>query len=109
MVNVIWNAQVKPITPKSQRWQVLTSANANARVDQQRQNAVNRKEIWRERNPEVALVCNDVAAVPGDLELAHPAAHEPDPEHMGELMPEHVNEHRPWKPEKSDQPEQCAE
>ena len=82
---------------------------ADPGVDQQRENAVNRKEIGRERNPEVALVCNDIAAVPGDLELAHPAAHEPDPEQVGELMAEYVNEHWPWKPEKSDQPEQCAE
>ena len=82
---------------------------ADPGVDQQRENAVNREEIGRQRNPEVAPVCNDVAAVPCDLELAHPAAHEPDPEHVGELMAEHVNEHRPWEPEKSDQPEQRAE
>jgi len=68
---------------------------ADPGVDQQRENAVNGKEIGRERDPEVALVCNDVAAVPGDLELAHPAAHEPYPEHVGELMAEHVKKHWP--------------
>ncbi len=49
--------------------------NAEQPVNRDRQNAVERKEIGRERNPKIGSIGDDVAPVASNAESAYPAAH----------------------------------
>jgi len=55
-------------------------------------NAVDREEIRRQRDPEVRFGGHHVSAVWADAEPAHLTTHQPHPERMRKLVPEHVNQ-----------------
>src|SRR6476659_7928395 len=65
---------------------------AETAVNGDRQNAVDREEIRRQRDPEIRFGGHHVSAVGTDAELAHAATHQPNPERVGKLVPEHVNQ-----------------
>src|SRR2546423_78402 len=82
------------------------SENAVAGDDDQ---AVEREEIRRERDPEIVAVGHDVAAFPADAKPADPPSHEQDPKGMRQLVAEYVNDHRTRQSEECDQPENRAQ
>ena len=49
--------------------------NAEHTINRDREDAVEGEEIWRERDPEVGAVGDDVAPVPSDAETTDAAAH----------------------------------
>jgi len=63
---------------------------ANPPVQKEGQNAVDRKKIRRQRDPEIVRVGDDVPTGAADPELAHPASHQPGPEGVRKFMPEDV-------------------
>ena len=63
---------------------------AGPAVQKEGQNAVDRKKIRRQRDPEIVGVGNDVTAGPADTELAHFATHQPGPDGVCEFMPENI-------------------
>ena len=65
---------------------------AERAVNGDRQNAVDREEIRRQRDPKVRLGGHHVSAVGTDAEPAHATTHQPHPERVGKLVPEHVNQ-----------------
>src|SRR5439155_4879488 len=71
--------------------------------------AVERKKIRRQRDPEIILVRHDMAATPADAKPADTSAHQQNPEGMGEFMSEDIKHDRPGQAEESDQPEDCAQ
>ena len=77
-------------------------------VNPEGDDAVERKEIRRERDPEIVPVGDDVPAVAADAELAHASAHEQNPEGVGQFVAENVNEERSRQAEKRDQPQDHA-
>jgi hypothetical protein len=60
---------------------------AEPAVDAEREDAVEREEIRRERDEEVVPVRDDVTALAADPELAHASAHEQHPERVRYFMP----------------------
>ncbi len=78
-------------------------------INRERENAVEREKIRRERDPEIIPIRHDVSAIAADLEFADPTAHEQDPKRMRQFVPEDVNQERPRQPEKRDQPQDDAQ
>ena len=82
---------------------------AERAIDRDRQNAVEWKKIWRQRDPEVGLVGNHMSAVTANAKPAHAATHQPNPQRVGQFVSEDINEDRARKTEKSNQPQNCAQ
>ena len=78
-------------------------------VDGDHDQAVEREKIRGKCDPGIRLVREDVAAGFCDLELVHPAAHDPHPECVGELMPEDINPERARQAKKCNKPKQRSE
>jgi hypothetical protein len=78
-------------------------------IDRDRQNAVKWKKIWRQRDPEVGLVGNYMAAVTAHAKPAHAPTHQPNPQRVGQFVSEDINEDWAGKTEKSNQPQNCAQ
>src|ERR1700739_1735146 len=78
-------------------------------VNSEHENAVNRTKIRSQGNPEIGLICYDVAAVATNPKLAYLSAHHPDPKSMGQLVTENVHHHRFWQPHKCDYPKNRPE
>ena len=64
---------------------------AERAIDRDRQNAVKWKKIWRQRDPEVGLVGNHMAAVAAHTKPAHAPTHQPNPQRVGQFVSEDVN------------------
>ena len=82
---------------------------AERAIDRDCQNAVERKKIWRQRDPEVGLVGNHMPAVTANTKPAHASTHQPNPERVGQFVSEDINEDRTRKTEKRNQPQNCAQ
>src|SRR5204862_5932843 len=82
---------------------------AERAVNGDRQNAVEREKIRRQRDPEVGLARNYVSSVTTHSKPADASAHQPNPEHMSQLVSEDVNQNRTWETEESDQPKNRAQ
>ena len=82
---------------------------AQRAIDRDRQNAVERKKIWRQRDPEVGLVGNHMSAVTANTKPAHAPTHQPNPQRVGQFVSEDINEDWARKTEKSNQPQNCAQ
>ena len=78
-------------------------------IDGDCQNAVERKKIWRQRDPKVGLVGNHMPAVTANAKPAHAPTHQPNPERVGQFVSEDINKDRTRKTEKRDQPQNCAQ
>src|SRR5207247_4767054 len=74
-----------------------------------RQYAVERKKIRRQRDPEIIFVRHHMAAVTANTKPDDASAHQQDPERMGELVSKHIEENRARQPEERNQPEACAQ
>ena len=77
-------------------------------VDPDRRNAVDWEKIRCQRDPEVGLGGYHMAAVGADPKPADTAAHQPHPQRMSKLVPEHVNQNWSRQTEESNQPEHRA-
>src|SRR5205807_3480173 len=64
--------------------------NAERAVNGDGEDAVEREEIWRERDPKIGAVGDDVATVTANAETTDAAAHPPGPDRMRECVPENV-------------------
>ena len=82
---------------------------AERAIDRDRQNAVEWKKIWRQRDPEVGLVGNHMSAVTANTKPAHASTHQPNPQRVGQFVSEDINEDWARKTEKSNQPQNCAQ
>ena len=60
-------------------------------IDRDRQNAVEWKKIWRQRDPEVGLVGNYVSAVTANTKPAYAPTHQPNPQRVGQFVSEDIN------------------
>src|SRR5437763_8973311 len=78
-------------------------------VNGDRQNAVEREKIRRQRDPEVGLAGNYMSSVTTHPKSGDSSPHKPNPKRMSQLMSENINQNRTWKAEESDQPENCAQ
>ena len=78
-------------------------------VGDNREDAVDGKKIGRQRNPKVGFASDDMSALTAHVKSADASAHKPNPQCMGEFVPEYINDHWSGKPEKGDQPQNCAQ
>ena len=60
-------------------------------VSPDRHNAIDWEKIRCQRDPEVGLGRHYMSAVGADAKSADMAAHQPDPQRVSKLVPEHVN------------------
>ena len=81
---------------------------AEQAIQRDGEQAVERKKVGRERDPEIVFVGDDVPAFATNAKTADPSAHEIDPERMRKFMTKNVEQHRPRQTEKSDQPQDRA-
>ena len=77
-------------------------------VDGDRENAVDREKIRRERDPEVGSVGDNMSAFTTNVKSANPAAHQPNPKRVGQFMTEDIKQDRAWQTDERDQPQQRA-
>ena len=61
-------------------------------VGHEGKNAVEREKIGSQGDPEISSIGHDVAAFATNLELTNPSSHEPNPDRMGELVAEDVDD-----------------
>lgn len=78
-------------------------------VNRDGDDAVEREKIRSERDPEIAAVGNNVAAIAPDAKPADASAHEHDPECMRKFVAKNINDDRPRQSDKRDQPKHRAE
>src|SRR5260370_25427845 len=81
----------QPKEPSMERGQV--PEHADAAVKSKGNQAVNRKKIGRERDPEIVSIDDNMSAFATHPETSDAAPHDPDPKHMGKLMTEDAHEH----------------
>ena len=74
-----------------------------------RQNAVKREKIRRQRDPEICLVRDDVSAVATNTKPADTSSHQQNPQGVGEFVSEYIDYDWARQAEECDQPENCAQ
>ena len=71
-------------------------------VNGDHQNAVDRKKIRRQCDPEVCLAGHNMSAITTHPKPANASAHKPNPERMSKLVSEDVNQNWSRQTEESD-------
>ena len=82
---------------------------AERAINRDRQNAIEWKKIWSQRDPEVGLVGNHMSAITANAKPADPPTQQPNPERVGQFVSEDINEDWTRKTEKSNQPQNCTQ
>ena len=73
-----------------------------------RDQAVEREKVGRERDPKIVAIGNDVAAFASNAKTADAATHEIDPQRVGQFVTEDVKQKRSRQTEKCNQPQNRA-
>ena len=82
--------------------------NAEHAIERDREDAVEREKVRRERDPEIRAICQNMAAVAANAEPGDASTHKPNPNRMRQFVTKNVYDDRARQTGKRDQPKQRA-